>query len=366
MESTQVPLNDNISWHILVGTIITIVPATLCVILRFISRHVSCAGIWWDDYTIAAALVFNWSMAILRWVQIAFYRNGRHFSYVSSGDNENFLKTVLAGQIIYYSNAVLTKASLLLLFHRIFGVVRVFRWALWTSGILVIAYFIACTITAISACSPVAKFWDSSLPGHCIDIVAFFRWNGMANMLLDFLVLCLPLPMTWRVKTTVRQKWILTGLFLLGGLVCVASVLRLVSFEVANLEDPTYTNVDSSAWSSIEQSLGIICACLPTLRPLIRRFSRSSGSSTASAGTSSSDSQSRWSMPVDEESSIIEAATLSSVPPAHLRLVTTQELDILQGSDWTSEFHGDEIRPVSQTSRAVEISSPVSAAESFA
>jgi hypothetical protein len=50
------PTKD-ISWHILVGTIVTIVPATLCVILRFISRHVSCAGLWWDDYTIAAALV---------------------------------------------------------------------------------------------------------------------------------------------------------------------------------------------------------------------------------------------------------------------------------------------------------------------
>jgi hypothetical protein len=57
MESVQELPDDNISWHILVGTIITIVPATLCVILRFISRHVARAGLWWDDYTIAVALV---------------------------------------------------------------------------------------------------------------------------------------------------------------------------------------------------------------------------------------------------------------------------------------------------------------------
>jgi hypothetical protein len=124
----------------------------------------------------------------------------------------------LAIQLLYFCNAVITKASLLLLFHRIFGVVKSFRWALWGSGFLVIAYFIACTITAIAGCSPVSKFWDPKEPGHCIDEVAFFRWNGVGNMLLDFLILCLPLPMAWRVKTTMRQKWVLTGIFLLGGL----------------------------------------------------------------------------------------------------------------------------------------------------
>jgi hypothetical protein len=66
MESTQTPPNDNIAWHILLGTIITIVPATLCVILRFISRHFARAGLWWDDYTIAAALVSGFEVSGLQ------------------------------------------------------------------------------------------------------------------------------------------------------------------------------------------------------------------------------------------------------------------------------------------------------------
>ena len=57
MESTQSPYGDDITWHIYVGTIATIIPATLAVILRFIARRVSGAGLWWDDYTIAIALV---------------------------------------------------------------------------------------------------------------------------------------------------------------------------------------------------------------------------------------------------------------------------------------------------------------------
>jgi hypothetical protein len=57
MASTQSQPSDNISWCIYVGTITTIVPATIVVILRYFARYVARAGFWWDDYTIVAALV---------------------------------------------------------------------------------------------------------------------------------------------------------------------------------------------------------------------------------------------------------------------------------------------------------------------
>ncbi|KAJ5220027.1 hypothetical protein N7468_009231 [Penicillium chermesinum] len=124
----------------------------------------------------------------------------------------------MATQIIYFFNSVLTKSSFLLLYYRIFGVVQYFRWVLYASAFLVIAYFVACTLAAIFGCWPVAKFWNPSLPGHCVDEVSFFRWSGIANILLDVLILCLPYPMAWRLQTTLRQKLTLSGLFLLGGL----------------------------------------------------------------------------------------------------------------------------------------------------
>lgn len=40
----------------------------------------------------------------------------------------------------------------------------------------------------------------------------------------------------------------------------------------ANIDDPLDDNVGAAAWSAIECNTGIICACLPTLRPLISRF----------------------------------------------------------------------------------------------
>ena len=127
-------------------------------------------------------------------------------------------QTFIATQMLYFTNAVLTKASLLLLYYRIFGIVKTFRWAVWASGCLVLGYYIACVIVALAGCSPISRAWDPGIPGKCIDIIAFFRWNGVANMLLDVVVLCLPYPMAWSLQTTLRQKWILTGIFFLGGL----------------------------------------------------------------------------------------------------------------------------------------------------
>lgn len=52
---------DDIAYRIWIGTIVTVVPATVITALRFIARTVSRVGLWWDDYTIAVALVrFLW------------------------------------------------------------------------------------------------------------------------------------------------------------------------------------------------------------------------------------------------------------------------------------------------------------------
>ncbi|KAJ6178544.1 hypothetical protein N7519_009005 [Penicillium mononematosum] len=356
MAPVQDQPDENISWRILVGTIVSIVPATICVILRFIARHVACAGLWWDDYTIAVSL-------------IPLYDYGRHAQYVSAEKVKGFGKSFMAVQLVYFTNAVITKASLLLLFHRIFGVVRGFRWILWVSAFLVVAYFIVCSIVSIVGCSPVSKSWDKSQPGHCIDEVAFFRWNGVGNMLLDFLVLCLPFPMAWRVNTTIRQKCILTGIFLLGGFVCVVSILRIVSFESAALNDPTFTSVGPETWSSVEQSVGIMCACLPTLRPLFRRLygpprTPSERVSSAPDSQNKTSRSSRMST-VDGESSIVGFAPSSS-RQQHERRSSSLQLDEFQGTYRSPTSDETRDRPISQSTQISGINKPVSTAGSFA
>lgn len=51
--------------------------------------------------------------------------------------------------------------------------------------------------------------------------------------------------------------------------VCVASVMRIIAYKPNQLADNTYSGVESMTWSIVEQGIGIVCACLPTLRPLL-------------------------------------------------------------------------------------------------
>ena len=113
-------------------------------------------------------------------------------------------------------NGVWTKTSFLFLYYRIFGVVKYFRYALWGTAIIVWSFWAACTIVAFLGCLPFARNWDRTIPGHCVNLTAFFRWNGVCNLLIDFLILLLPLPMVWRLNISIRQRIELSGVFLLG------------------------------------------------------------------------------------------------------------------------------------------------------
>jgi len=172
---------------------------------------------------------------------------------------------------------------LLLLYYRIFAVVRWFRHCLLLAWTLVFSNFAADFLVAIFQCHPVSFFWNKSLPGSCIDQNEFYRWNGVANLLLDVMILTLTLPMIWNMNLQSRQKLSLTGLFLLGTFACAASVFRVITFNQVQFSDVTYTMVNVSIWSTIEISIGIICACLVTYRPLFKRMQYGRGRTTTTA-----------------------------------------------------------------------------------
>ena len=141
----------------------------------------------------------------------------------------------------------------------------------------------------IFECRPVALFWDKVIKGGtCIDENHSFRWDGVANIILDFLVWSLTLPVIWRLQCNIRQKLSVTAVFFLAILwvpslaydfvvaerifsACSVSIVRIVSFNGVNLRDVTYAIVTPNTWTTIEQMMSIICAYLPATGPLLDR-----------------------------------------------------------------------------------------------
>jgi hypothetical protein len=50
----------------------------------------------------------------------------------------------------------------------------------------------------------------------------------------------------------------------------MTTVLRFHALYIASVStDITYDNVGAATWSAVELNVGIICACIPAMRPLI-------------------------------------------------------------------------------------------------
>ncbi|GLI74924.1 hypothetical protein PoHVEF18_003173 [Penicillium ochrochloron] len=175
--------------------------------------------------------------------------------------------------IPFYNAAVLcAKASILMQYFRVFPTRRM-RIVCWVMITILGIYGTWCVVSAFLTCVPVAKFWNPTLPGFCLSRPGLWFSNASMHITTDLAILIIPIPALIAIDIPRRQKVALMIMFALGGFVCITSIVRLVSLKkISDSTDPTYDNVGAASWSAIECNTGIICACLPTLKPLLSRI----------------------------------------------------------------------------------------------
>ena len=79
-----------------------------------------------------------------------------------------------------------------------------------------IAWWIAINFVATFNCTPVEKYWNTELPGTCIDTYYGFLGASIPNFVTDVLLLLLPLPVLWRLHIPSRSKIGIILVFLCG------------------------------------------------------------------------------------------------------------------------------------------------------
>ncbi|KAF2679668.1 hypothetical protein K458DRAFT_346656, partial [Lentithecium fluviatile CBS 122367] len=190
-----------------------------------------------------------------------------------------FLKVLIPIQILWATSLTATKLSILLFYCRVFAVPSVHLAA----KILCVVIFLWCSTVILSAfllCRPFAFNWDPTIPdGHCGNRVLSYIMTGVLNIITDFAVLCLPMPVIWGLQMRMASKLGLIAVFATGFFVCVVSIVRLHSLLTIDYNDATHSVTSALIWSMLEPSVGITLACVPVLKNLIPRvFSSFSGS----------------------------------------------------------------------------------------
>jgi hypothetical protein len=120
-------------------------------------------------------------------------------------------------------------------------------------------------------CVPVQAAWDITiLDKKCIEVRSIYLGGSVPNVILDIIIVFMPMPYVCRLHAPLGQRLVLAGMFVLGTFIAVVSLVRLIIFlniPISTSGDLTYNFREVIVWSIVEVNIGLVCACLPSMKP---------------------------------------------------------------------------------------------------
>ncbi|KAM7193881.1 hypothetical protein V8F33_007567 [Rhypophila sp. PSN 637] len=255
--------------HIPVITVVvTLSIATFAVGLRTYTRKYILDHVGLDDFAAIVALAFALGSGIM---VASNGKNGagRHIMVVPPELIPEYFKTFWISIVLYNFSLWAIKLTFLFQYYRVFSSQRM-KTIICFATVFIIIWSISQILVVIFTCVPVQKFWLPATPGACVELVPFWYANAAGNIVTDVLIFCLPLPVIKSLNLRRPQRFWLLGIFGLGFFTCAISIIRIQYLKLS--PDTTWDNVTSSCWSIGELCSGIVCSCLPTLRPLLSQW----------------------------------------------------------------------------------------------
>ncbi|KAF3026511.1 hypothetical protein E8E14_013559 [Neopestalotiopsis sp. 37M] len=268
------------------AAVVLIVASTAACGLRFVARKVKSVPLLADDWLVLCATLLTWGLGIILIYGASYGTLGTH----TDQDPTTGAVIVTHHEIdISKYNAISSLLSVIALGLLKIGVVMFYR------RIFVSDWFkkISMAIIVVISLWTVAFFFATVLEckAHNLDliwksIVTFKQECGMykdvqwshaiSDVITDLIVLSLPLPEIWKLNMTVRLKLVVSAIFLVGLLSTAAGTARLaiVSTNVvqttAGSRDVRGVGTNTMVWTYVEVGVGVVAACLPTLKPIFR------------------------------------------------------------------------------------------------
>jgi hypothetical protein len=162
---------------------------------------------------------------------------------------------------------------MLTLYLSLFHISRRFRIIIYVCCGAVAAYFVAFLVLFMTQCHPVSYGWNPVEGGGCRDVRVQQISSITANILLDFAIAVLPIPVFWSLQMQMRNKLTVAAMFLMG-LSVVAVLAWRLRITVPPLREPDISREIARMVlpSGLELWLSIIVVTLPALALLFRCY----------------------------------------------------------------------------------------------
>ncbi|KAG7112840.1 hypothetical protein HYQ44_009191 [Verticillium longisporum] len=283
---------------VLAGLIVCNVLVTIFVSLRgyvkiFINRRILLAD-W--ACLVSWVLILVYSATVFTMIH---YGLGHYAWEVTVENYSEVLKWLYASSIVYIPAAYITKVTLLLLIARVFAVnERVSKGIHWFLWALLLLYTPVQTIKII-ICVPINSYWDFAVSGRCINQRRVFIVDLSIAVMADLVIIILPIPITWSLNLPLKKKIKIILMLGAGGAATAVTIFRLI--RVVQFVGSTDVTADFGVLgltTCVELTVGLICACLPSVNLLFERHQSARKRSTARNVPRTG----RWSPAVDKTS----------------------------------------------------------------
>ncbi|KAF3064629.1 hypothetical protein GL218_02476 [Daldinia childiae] len=259
-------------------TVVSIVLAIFSLVflgLRLWSRHILQTTLAFNDYMAIVAMILTGAM--LSTLVLASFIGGLGYHVeellmTAPLLYDRFLKLFLAAEILWAAANSSVKFSILSLYTSIFPNPK-FAYICYATMVINMAYLVGVTLQTFLVCKPFPYTWDKSIQdGKCTGQLMAFIVTGIINLALDIFVVLLPMPMLFQLNMSLARKSVIVIMFSVGAVIWVVSLLRIVTLFKLDIEDPTYSATTNNIYSALEPALGVINACVPTIKPAINRL----------------------------------------------------------------------------------------------
>ncbi|CVL09169.1 related to integral membrane protein [Fusarium mangiferae] len=263
---------------IITAVVSTWAAATLALAARVFAKRMTKVRWWLDDYFCIASFLFccGYSGVMVYWAE-SWYLGRNIPDEVGSDRYEviNMRSRLMQFLVSFtYSYAIgFCKLSVLLFYWRIFQLSAI-RTPILITVVITVCWLILRTFMVIFRCVPVQAYWNKSIEGAKCDIndSQFFFGTCLTHFVLDVVILALPIIEVIKLRLRLGQKLAIAALFLVGFIVCVASVFVIITsiqYDVKTTQMP-HDIAWCNTWGCIEINVAIVSACFPLLRPIFK------------------------------------------------------------------------------------------------
>ncbi|KAL5351525.1 hypothetical protein ACLOAV_003384 [Pseudogymnoascus australis] len=255
--------------QIVAGMLIPTGVAVIIFLCRAYSRALILKKWWVDDTLTLISMVLTIALVGLGIVATK-YGSGYHFEDIPKDDLSRLKAIFFSINLIHPFTMATCKAGVCFFYLRVF-IDKWMRLLTFATLAIIVSWSIPCFFIILFQCNPIQGAWapdDTNL--ECNSITSTLYLTGIANILIDMLLIITVGPQINKLKLPARTKTSLLIVLTLGWMALFAAVIRLFRInDGIGSDDPYWTSYDTGIWNALELAIANICISIPACKPIL-------------------------------------------------------------------------------------------------